>query len=94
MADDVLRLPGVVVPNLENLGVELPYSVVSSVSRRVEDAIRHVELKISTTEGDELFDIPRVQRRKSPLDERDGRSLVMHPRPGSYRRTEPQCTSP
>ena len=94
MVHDVLRLPGVVVPYLENLSVELPYSVVSSVSRGVEDAVRHVELEISITEGDELFDLPRVQRRESPLDERDGRSLVMHPRPGSYRRTEPQCTSP
>jgi hypothetical protein len=35
-------------------------------------AVRHVELKISITEGNELFDLPRVQRRESPLDERDG----------------------
>jgi len=77
---DLLRFPRVVVPYLENLGVEPPYSVMSPIGRGVENAVRHVELEVWITDGDKLFDIPGVQRGEGPLDQLDGRRYRMHAR--------------
>jgi len=84
--DDLLRLPRVLLPDLEHFGVELPNALMSSIGRRIEHAVRHIELEVSITDRDELFYVPGVQRGEGPLDELNGRRYLVHPQARWYRR--------
>jgi hypothetical protein len=56
------RFPDVALPDVLNLRVELPDSVVPLVDSGIENPIRHVELELRVTEGHQLIEVAGVQR--------------------------------